>query len=81
MEKPSPLKVIPEEKAQVKVLVEQVVQLVRDGVTGMDLLESFSVDASNLFMRVIIQCGCTLGSRIPLGSTRRASVRIPWRSG
>ena len=32
---------VPEEKAQVKVLVERVVQLVRDGVTGMDLLEVF----------------------------------------
>ena len=31
----------PEEKAQVKVLVGRVVQLVRDGVTGMDLLEVF----------------------------------------
>ena len=41
VEKPSPLKVVPEEKAQVKVLVERVVQLVRDGVTGMDLLEVF----------------------------------------
>ena len=39
--KPSSLKVIPEEKAQVKVLVECVVQLIRDGVTGMDLLEVF----------------------------------------
>ena len=41
LEKPSTLRVIPEEKAQVKVLVERVVQLVRDGVTGMDLLEVF----------------------------------------
>ena len=41
VEKPSALKVIPEERAQVKVLVERVVQLVRDGVTGMDLLEVF----------------------------------------
>ena len=41
VEKPSALKVTPEEKAQVKVLVERVVQLVRDGVTGMDLLEVF----------------------------------------
>ena len=40
-EKPSSLKVTPEEKAQVKVLVGRVVQLVRDGVTGMDLLEVF----------------------------------------
>ena len=39
--KPSSLKVVPEEKAQVKVLVEHVVQLIRDGVTGMDLLEVF----------------------------------------
>ena len=39
--KPSALKVTPEEGVQVKVLVEQVVQLVRDGVTGMDLLEVF----------------------------------------
>ena len=31
----------PEEKAQVKVLVGRVVQLVREGVTGMDLLEVF----------------------------------------
>ena len=37
VEKPSTLKVTPE----VKVLVEQVVQLVHDGVTGMDLLEVF----------------------------------------
>ena len=39
--KPSSLKVIPEEKVQVKVLVERVVQLIRDRVTGMDLLEVF----------------------------------------
>ena len=32
---------LPEEKAQVRVLVERVVQLIRDGVTGMDLLEVF----------------------------------------
>ena len=31
----------PEEKAQVKVLVGRVVQLVHEGVTGMDLLEFF----------------------------------------
>ena len=36
-----PLKVLPEEKAQVRVLVERVVQLICDGVTGMDLLEVF----------------------------------------
>ena len=41
VEKPSSLKVVPEEKAQVKVLVERVVQLVSDRVTGMDLLEVF----------------------------------------
>ena len=39
--KPSSLKVAPEEKVQVKVLVERVVQLIHDGVTGMDLLEVF----------------------------------------
>ena len=39
--KPSSLKVVPEEKAQFKVLVERVVQLIRDGVSGMDLLEVF----------------------------------------
>ena len=39
--KPCSLKVVPKEKAQVKVLVEHVVQLIRDGVTGMDLLEVF----------------------------------------
>ena len=41
VEKRSTLKVTPEGKAEVKVLVERVVQLVRDGVTGMDLLEVF----------------------------------------
>ena len=35
------MKVLPEEKAHVKVLVDRVVQLIRDGVTGMDLLEVF----------------------------------------
>ncbi|SPT20405.1 unnamed protein product [Triticum aestivum] len=40
-QKPVSLKVTPEEKAQVKVLVGRVVQLVREGVTGMDLLEVF----------------------------------------
>ena len=39
--KPSSLKVILEEKALVKVLVERVVQLILDGVTSMDLLEVF----------------------------------------
>ena len=41
VEKRSPLKVLPEKKAHVKVLVDRVVQLIRDGVTGMDLLEVF----------------------------------------
>ena len=41
VERPSSLRVIPEEKTHVKALVERVVQLVRDGVTGMDLLEVF----------------------------------------
>ena len=35
------LKVLPEEKAQIRMLMERVVQLIRDGVTGMDLLEVF----------------------------------------
>ena len=39
--KPSSLKVLLEEKAQVRVLVERVVQLIHDGVTDMDLLEVF----------------------------------------
>ena len=39
--KPSSLKVLPEEKAQVRMLMERGVQLIRDGVTGMDLLEVF----------------------------------------
>ena len=43
VENPSSSKVVPKEKVQVKVLVERVVQLVRDGVTGMDLLEVFLV--------------------------------------
>ena len=41
VEKPSALKVTPGEKAEVKVLVERVVYLIREGVTGMDLLEVF----------------------------------------
>ena len=41
VDKPSSLKVLPEEKAEVKMLVERMVQLVRDGVTGMDLMEVF----------------------------------------
>ena len=39
--KPSSLKVLLEEKAQVRMLMERVVQLIRDGVTGMDFLEVF----------------------------------------
>src|SRR3954466_6122083 len=38
---PSSLIVTPEEKVEVNMLVDRVVQLVRDGVTGMDLLEVF----------------------------------------
>ena len=41
VEKPSSLRVTPEEKEEVAMLVERVVQLVHDGVTGMDLLEAF----------------------------------------
>src|SRR3954471_17352206 len=41
VDKPASLKVLPEEKTQVKLLMERVVQLIRDGVTGMDLLEVF----------------------------------------
>ena len=41
VEKPSSLKVTPAEKVEVNMLVDRVVQLVRDGVTGMDLLEVF----------------------------------------
>ena len=41
VEKPSSLKVTPAEKVEVNMLVERVVQLVRDGMTGMDLLEVF----------------------------------------
>ena len=41
VEKPSALKVTTGERAEVQVLVERVVQLIRDGVTGMDLLEVF----------------------------------------
>ena len=41
VEKPSPLRVTPAKKAEVNMLVERVVQLVRNGVTGMDLLEVF----------------------------------------
>jgi hypothetical protein len=38
---PSSLTVTPAEKGEVSTLVDRVVQLVRDGVTGMDLLEVF----------------------------------------
>ena len=41
VKEPSALKVTLAEKAEVMVLVERVVQLIRDGVTGMDLLEVF----------------------------------------
>ena len=41
VEKASALKVTPGEKAEVKVLVERVVHLIREGVTGMDVLEAF----------------------------------------
>ena len=41
VDKPSSLKVTSEEKAQVQVLAGRVVELVREGVTGMDLLEVF----------------------------------------
>ena len=41
VQQPSSLKVTPAEKAEVNMLVERVVQLVRDGVTDMDLLEVF----------------------------------------
>ena len=38
---PSSLIVTPEEKGEVSLLVDQVVNLVREGVTGLDLLEVF----------------------------------------
>ena len=41
VEKPSALKITSREKAEVKVLVERVVYLIREGVTRMDLLEVF----------------------------------------
>ena len=41
VQQPTSLKVTPAEKAEVTVLMERVVQLVRDGVTCMDLLEVF----------------------------------------
>ena len=41
VEKPSALKVTPGQRAEVQVLVERVVQLIRDGMTGVDLLEVF----------------------------------------
>ena len=77
VEKPSALKVTPEEKVEVKVLVERVVHLVRDGVTGMDLLE----DAFSRFKPVTIRCGCIRALTIPLGSIQKKSTRIRWRSG
>ena len=41
VDRPSSLKVVPKERADVKMLMDRVVQLVWDGVTGMDLLEVF----------------------------------------
>ena len=41
LRQPSTLAVTPEEKGGVSLLVDQVVNLVREGVTGMDLLEVF----------------------------------------
>ena len=38
---PSSLTVTPEDKGEVSLLVDQVFNLVREGVTGMDLLEVF----------------------------------------
>ena len=39
-EKPASLKVAPEERAQVKVLAGRVVELVREGVTGLEQLDA-----------------------------------------
>ncbi|XP_037454645.1 uncharacterized protein LOC119324988 isoform X1 [Triticum dicoccoides] len=41
VEKPPTLKVTPAERVELNMLVDRVVQLVHDGVTGMDLLEVF----------------------------------------
>ena len=41
LRQPSSLIVTPEEKGEVSLLVDQVVNLVWEGVTGMDLLEVF----------------------------------------
>jgi hypothetical protein len=41
LRQPSSLVVNPEEKGEVSLLVDAVVNLVREGVTGMDLLEVF----------------------------------------
>ena len=41
LRQPSSLTVTPEEKGEVSILVDQVVNLVREGVTCMDLLEVF----------------------------------------
>ena len=73
IENPSALKVTPGEKAEVKVLVERVVQLIRDGVTDMVLLED---DAFSRFNLVTIRCGCIRALTIPLGSTQKRSTRI-----
>ena len=41
LHQPSSLTVAPEERGEVNLLVDQVVNFVREGVTGMDLLEVF----------------------------------------
>src|SRR4051812_37768846 len=41
LRQPSSLTLTPEEKGEVSLLVDQVINLVREGVTGMDLLEVF----------------------------------------
>ena len=81
VKKPSPLKVTPAEKVEVNMLVERVVQLVRDGVTGVDLLEVFLSRRIQPLQPVIIQCGCTRVLVTTLGSTRRKLTRRRWCSG
>src|SRR3954464_15072434 len=41
VQKPTTLKVTPAEKVEVAMLMERVVQLIHEGVTGMDLLDVF----------------------------------------
>ena len=80
--KPSSLKVIPEEKAQVKMLMERVVQLIRDGVTGTWIFWRFSFDgASSHSNTKATRCGCTLVLKTPLGSTQKKSTMSHWRDG